>query len=102
LPLSRNAVERRITTINEYIETNPNNEIENRFFFNLALDESIDILNFPRLTIFIRFVNSEFIVKEELLDFVVLKELTRVIEIKETLDVTLDQGYQTGGLRLKI
>jgi hypothetical protein len=65
------------------------------------LDESIDISNFPLLAIFIRFVNSGFIVKEKLMDFVVLKDLTRVIDIKETLDVTLDQGCQTGGPRLK-
>jgi hypothetical protein len=42
LPLSRHTVERRITSINECIETNLHNEINNSIAFSLALDESID------------------------------------------------------------
>jgi hypothetical protein len=38
------------------------------------------------LAVFIRFVSPDFVVKEQLLDLVVLQESTRVVNIKNALD----------------
>ncbi|XP_067124137.1 general transcription factor II-I repeat domain-containing protein 2A-like [Centruroides vittatus] len=63
-----------------------NNEAENCIAFRLALDESTDITDLPQLAVFIRFVSSDFVVKEELLDLVALQESTRGVDIKNELD----------------
>ncbi|VVC46132.1 Hypothetical protein CINCED_3A011331 [Cinara cedri] len=46
-------------------------------FMSLALDEPIDIQDKPQLDIFVRYMTMNMEVKEELLDFIALKETTR-------------------------
>jgi len=49
---------------------------------SLALDESTDIQDKPQLAIFIHYVKWYVDVKEKLLDLIVLKEITRAIDIR--------------------
>jgi hypothetical protein len=60
--------------------------LKNCIAFSLALDESTDITDLQQLAVFICFVSPGFIVKEELLDLVVLQESTHGVDIKNALD----------------
>ena len=57
--------------------------------FSLALDESTDIQDKPQMAVFVRYVTSDVIVKEELPDLVELKDTTRGVDIKEALETVL-------------
>ena len=50
--------------------------------FSIAFDESKDIQDNPQLAIFVRYVSSDLTIKEELLDFVAIRETTRGVDIK--------------------
>lgn len=90
IPISRHTTERRISEISRSVQTNLKNDIANCVSFSLALDESTDISDIPQLAVFIRFVTSDFTIKEELLDLVALKDMTRGIDIKNALDTILE------------
>ena len=60
--------------------------MKNCIAFSLALDESTDITDLPQLAVFRSFVSPDFVVKEQLLDLLVLQELTRDVDIKSALD----------------
>ncbi|XP_065654711.1 general transcription factor II-I repeat domain-containing protein 2-like [Hydra vulgaris] len=57
--------------------------------FSLALDKSTDIKDKPQMAVFVRYVTSDVLVKEELLDLDELKDTTRGIDLKEALDTVL-------------
>ena len=57
--------------------------------FSLALDESTDVTDNPQLAVFVRYVSSDVVIKEELLDLIALKETTHGIDIKKALDEIL-------------
>lgn len=90
IPISRHTTERRITEICRSVQTNLKGDITNCISFSLALDESTDISDIPQLAVFIRFVTSDFTIKEELLDLVALKDTTRGIDVKNALDTILE------------
>lgn len=60
--------------------------MKNCIAFSLALDESTDITDLQQLAVFIHFVSSDFIVKEELLDLIALQESICGVDIKNALD----------------
>lgn len=65
--------------------------MKNCIAFSLALDESIDITDFPHLAVFKRFVSFDFVVKEELLDLLALQESTRSLNATmKTFNVSLN------------
>ena len=57
--------------------------------FSLALDKSTDVTDNPQLVVYVRYVSSDVVVKEELLDLIALKETTRGVDIKKALDKIL-------------
>ncbi|XP_065662674.1 uncharacterized protein LOC136085307 [Hydra vulgaris] len=57
--------------------------------FSLASDESTDIQDKLQMVVFVRYVTSDVLVKEELLDLVELKDTTRGIDLKEAIDTVL-------------
>ena len=57
--------------------------------FSLALVESTDTQNNQQLAIFVSLALSDFTIKEELLDLVIMREATRGIDIKNALDKAL-------------
>ena len=64
-------------------------DIQASVAFSLALDESTDIQDNPQLAVFIRYVLADVTVKEELLDLIALKDTTRGIDFKNSLDTVL-------------
>ena len=64
-------------------------DIQASVAFSLALDESTDIQDNPQLAVFIRYLSADVTVKEELLDLIALKDTTRGINFKNSLDTIL-------------
>ncbi|XP_065681502.1 general transcription factor II-I repeat domain-containing protein 2A-like [Hydra vulgaris] len=89
IPISRHTTERRISEISIDVEQQLLNDLKNCEAFSLAVDESTDIQDKPQMAVFVRYVTSDVIVKEELLDLVELKDTTRGVDIKEALDKAL-------------
>ena len=61
--------------------------------FSIAFDESKDIQDNPQLAIFVRYVSSDLTIKEELLDFVAIRETTRGVDITKRIDEALTRFY---------
>ena len=83
--LSRHTVERRISDINMVIESQLHSDFEACEYFSVAMDESYDIQDKPRLAIFALFISADCLIKEELLDVVPLDDRTRGMDVKEAL-----------------
>ncbi|XP_065654636.1 protein FAM200A-like [Hydra vulgaris] len=80
ISVSRHTTERRISEISVEVEQYLLNDLKNYEAFSLALDDSTDIQDKPQVAVFIRYVTSDILVKEELLDLVELKDTTRGID----------------------
>ena len=89
IPISRHTTEKRISEISAEIEQQLLNDLKNCEAFSLALDKSTDIQDKPQMAVFVRYVTSDVIVKEELLDLVELKDTTRGADVKEALETVL-------------
>ncbi|XP_065642542.1 general transcription factor II-I repeat domain-containing protein 2-like [Hydra vulgaris] len=87
--VSQHTTERRISEISVEVEQHLLNDLKNCEAFSLALDESTDIEDKPQMAVFVRYVTSDVLVKEELLDLVELKDTTCGIDLKEALDTVL-------------
>ena len=61
--------------------------------FSVAFDESTDIHDNPQLAIFVRYVSSDLIIKEELLDFVAIRGTILEVDIKNELDEALTRFH---------
>ena len=86
IPISRHTFERRISEISAEIEEQLLNDLKNCEAFSLALYEPTDIQDKPQMAVFVRYVTSNVVVKEELLDLVELKDTTRGVDVKEALE----------------
>ena len=60
-------------------------------YFSVALDKSCDIQDKPQLEIFVRFISTDCLIKEELLDIVPLKDRTRGINVKESMMAAIEK-----------
>ncbi|XP_065667867.1 protein FAM200A-like [Hydra vulgaris] len=89
ISVTRHTTERRISEISVEVEQHLLNDLKNCEAFRIALDESTDIQDKPQTAVFVRYVTSDVLVKEELLDLVELKDTTREIDLKEALDTVL-------------
>ncbi|XP_071525917.1 general transcription factor II-I repeat domain-containing protein 2A-like [Panulirus ornatus] len=65
--LSPQTVARRVSEMNEAVSSKLKSVVENCKFFSLALDDSSDVSNINQLLIFIRTIDEDFSVHEELL-----------------------------------
>ena len=61
-------------------------------YFIVALDESCDIQDKPQLAILVRFISTDCLIKEELLDIVPLKDRTRGIDVKEAMMAAIEKA----------
>ena len=91
-PVSRHTVERRFSWIRANIEDKLQKDLANAAAFSLALDESTDVTDNPQLAVYVRYVSSDVVVKEKLLDLIALKETTRGIDIKKSAGRNVDEG----------
>lgn len=85
LQLSDSTVARRASDISENIEKILKDKLSSAEFVSLAMDESLDINDTPQLLVFIRAINSQFEITEELLDMVSLEHGTTGMEIKNAV-----------------
>ena len=92
MPCSRRTTQKRISQISADIAVTMQNDLKSSFAFSIALDELTDIEDNPQLAIFVRYVSSDFTIKEELLDMVALRETTRGVDIKNALDEALTRS----------
>ena len=74
--LSHQTIARRISDFGKYVSSKLKSIVENWVYFSLALDESTDISNTSELLIFIRTVDKNFTVQEELVKMCSLNEDT--------------------------
>ena len=82
---SVNSVQRRISLMSEYIKDQVIDQMKSTSSFALQLDEYTDVLSFPVLTAFVRYIyNDEF--KNEFLCIINLLPRTREEDIYQTID----------------
>ncbi|GFW16790.1 general transcription factor II-I repeat domain-containing protein 2A [Trichonephila clavipes] len=85
ISLSRQNVERRIANISREICASLNTVATSFVYFSLALDGTSDINDTAELSIFIRGVNSQMNITEELLELVSLKGTTTGRDVKDAV-----------------
>ncbi|GFY55447.1 general transcription factor II-I repeat domain-containing protein 2 [Trichonephila inaurata madagascariensis] len=85
ISLSRQTVERRIENISLEVCASLNTTTTSFVYFSLALDETSDINDAAQLAIFIRGVDSQMNITEELLELESLKGTTTGRDIKDAV-----------------
>lgn len=91
--VSHQTIARRVDHINEYVSKKLRDTIEKCKYFSLCLDESTDLRDISQLVIFVRTIQEDFRVSEEMLDLLPLHGTTRGIDIFEaTKKVVSDYG----------
>lgn len=81
VPLSPPVVARRVTDINEYLCNKLKELIKNAVYYSFCLDESTDICNISQLIIFIRTIQEDFTINEEMLALASLHNTTKGSDI---------------------
>jgi hypothetical protein len=74
--LSHQTVARRVADMDEHIRSSLCNVIEKSVYFSLCLDDSTDQTDASQLLIFVRAIQSDFTMHEELLNLVSLRGTT--------------------------
>ena len=90
--LSLHTIESKISDISMVIESQLHSDFQACEYFSVALDESCDIQDKPQLEIFVRFISTDCLIKEELLDIVPLKDSTRGINVKEAMMAAIEKA----------
>lgn len=91
VPLSRRTVCRRIEEMANDVEAQLRNRIKDLVFFSLALDESTDVCDVAQLAVFLRGVDAQFNVIEELLDLVPMHYTTTANDIFSSLENVIEK-----------
>ena len=93
MPCSRRSARRRISQVSADIAVTMQSDLKSSLAFTIAIDESTYIQGNPKSAIFVRYVLSDLTIKEELLDLVAIRETTRGVDIKNTLDEALTRFH---------
>ena len=75
--LSHQTIARRVSDLDKHTSSKLKSIVQNCIYFSLALDESTDISDTSELHIFIRIVDENFTVQEELVKVCYLNEGTK-------------------------
>lgn len=86
IPLSRNTVASRISDLSQNLDCQLKEKINEFTNFSLAVDESTDAVDTAQLAIFIRGINSNFEIIEELLKCFPLTGTTTANDIYSTIE----------------
>lgn len=81
IPMSRSTVTRRISDIGTYVTKGLNSSLLACKYFSLALDESTDISDISQLVIFVRCVDKNYEITEEILKLHSFHGTTKGIDI---------------------
>ena len=94
--LSHQTTARRISDLGKHVPLKLKSIVENCLYFSLTLDESTDISDSSELLIFIRTVDENFTVQEEVLKVCSLNEGTKSSNIYAALDSVIHDygGYK--------
>ncbi len=90
ISLSRNTVARRIEDLSANLKEQVTDKIPTFDFYSIACDESTDSTDTAQLLIFLRGVDSNFCISEELLDMKSLKSTTTGKYIFETVSYAIE------------
>ena len=97
--LSRNTIMRRIEDLSKDVKSSLNELAALFISYSLALDESVDVRDTSQLAIFVRGIDGNFNVTEELAALVALKDTTSGADIFEAVTTTMkDLGLQFSNL----
>ena len=77
IPLLHQTVARRVEDFSDFVQEKVMNQIQQCVYFSLALDESTDVRDVSQLLIFVRSIDSQFNVSEELLGLLPLYTTTK-------------------------
>ncbi|XP_076817402.1 general transcription factor II-I repeat domain-containing protein 2-like [Clavelina lepadiformis] len=88
--LSHQTVARRVAELSENVTVQLKDVVQQCKYFSLALDESTDISNVSQLLVFIRTIDKNFTVFEELLKISPLRGTTKGIDIYNSLASVVD------------
>ena len=81
VPLHRSTNARRIDDINEYLCNKLKGILQNAIYYSFCLDESTDICNISQLIIFVRIIQEDFTIHEEMLGLASLHNTTKGVDI---------------------
>ena len=90
--LSLHTVESKISDISMVIESQLHSDFQACENFSVALDKSCDIRGKRQLEIFVRFISTDCLIKEELLVIVPLKDSTHGINVKEAMMAAIEKA----------
>lgn len=85
-PVSHQTIARRVDHINQYVSKKLHDTVEKCKYFSLCLDESTDLSDISQLVIFIRTIQNDFSVAEEMLDLIPLHGTTKGTDIFEAVN----------------
>ena len=85
VPLSHQTVARRVMELNDHVSSKVKDIVQQCKYFSLALDESIDVCDTNQLLIFIRTIDNNFTIHEELLQAVPLQGTAKGSDIYSSL-----------------
>lgn len=91
--VSHQTIARRVDHINQYVSKKLHDTVKECKYFSLCLDESTDLSDISQLVIFIRTIQNDFSVSEEMLDLIPLHGTTKGTDIFEAVNkVVSDYG----------
>ncbi|XP_043931709.1 general transcription factor II-I repeat domain-containing protein 2-like isoform X2 [Protopterus annectens] len=85
ISLSHQTIARRVEDISKYTENTLESRCATFKFYSIALDKSTDVTDTAQLAIFIRGVDKDFGITEELASLVPLKDTTKSIDLYKAL-----------------
>ena len=91
LPMSRRSITRRIFTMGDDVKKQLKERAKDFMCYSLALDDSTDVTNTSQLAIFIRGVDCNMDVTEELLDLIPMHGTTTAKDIFHCLENALEE-----------
>lgn len=91
IPLSRRTVTRRINEISQQLKQNLQQKINKCVYYSLAVDESTDINDVAQVLIFIKFIDADFNVEEDILNLVPLYGTTTGEDLFTAIEISVNE-----------
>lgn len=86
IPLSRNTIAARVNELADNLHNQLKDKIKEFIFYSIVTDENTDIIDTAQLAVFIRGIDKDFIITEELLKCIPLKDTTTAQDIYQAIE----------------